>query len=869
MLAEFLGGLTGSCARHARLVAALALALAAASVGLAATHLHMSTNLHELFDARLPWLQHDLELRQAYPQFDDLIVALVDGDIPEEADATADGLVQALSGDTAHFRLIRRPDISPYLRRQGLLFLDTAALSDVLDKTIDAAPLLGQLAADPSARGLFAALGLIGQGVARGQADLAPFATALRGFHVALDAAVAGRRRPLSWQRLLGGKLAELAGPDRIVLIQPKLDYGAVQPGGEATRIIRTAASRLEFVAGGQAHIRLTGAVPLADEEFSSAMQGAASGLAISFSLVVVWLFLALRSWRLIVPVAITLVLGLLLTTGFAALAVGTLNLISVGFAILFVGIAVDFAIQFCVRLREIRTLEPLLPAALVATGRRVGRQVLVAGVAAACGFLAFVPTSFRGVAELGLIAGVGMLVALACTLTVLPALLVLGRPAQDTSEVGIAALASVDRLLARWRTPLLGGFILLFVAGGALTFRLNFDSNTLHTKQQGTEAMRTLLHLFDNPLTNPFTIDIVRPNAAAAAALAGPIGRLPLVDHVVGLQSFVPDDQPAKLAIIQDARAILAPVLAAGGIKPVDATELRQAAARCLSLLQPALARLAPTDPLAAIAGDLRALQAAPDATLLAANTALVRFLPAQLNRLRTALTAMPVGPNDVPADIRRDYVQANGAARLQVVPKAAVLDSTVLRRFVAQVQQIAPDAGGAAVTIVATADTILAAFRQAAIGAVVAIGVILLLFLGRPVDAALVLAPLLLSAAMTVIIIWAAGMTLNYANIIALPLLLGVGVSFNVYFIMNWRAGAAPKLSSATARAVIFSALTTGTAFGSLAVSAHPGTASMGLLLLISLGCTLVGSLIFVPALLWRTPQTCFRLAIRHGDA
>ena len=170
----------------------------------------------------------------------------------------------------------------------------------------------------------------------------------------------------------------------------------------------------------------------------------------------------------------------------------------------------------------------------------------------------------------------------------------------------------------------------------------------------------------------------------------------------------------------------------------------------------------------------------------------------------------------------------------------------------FVEAVTRLAPGAGGSAVLIAATSTTIIDAFRTAAVGAFLAILVILAVVLRRVVDVLLVLAPLVLSAALTLYVAVVAGLPLNFANIIALPLLLGVGVSFNVYFVMNWRAGVTRPLGSATARAVLFSALTTGTAFGSLALSRHPGTASMGVLLLISLGCTLAASLVFVPALL-----------------
>ena len=187
-----------------------------------------------------------------------------------------------------------------------------------------------------------------------------------------------------------------------------------------------------------------------------------------------------------------------------------------------------------------------------------------------------------------------------------------------------------------------------------------------------------------------------------------------------------------------------------------------------------------------------------------------------------------------------------------MQVLSTAQARSSEGLQRFVAEVTSIAPNAGGSAVTIVATSETIVGAFRSAALIAVASITIILLLALRRVLDVTLVLAPLMLSALLTLLVAVLLPLPLNFANIIALPLLLGVGVSFNIYFVMNWRAGRRAILGSATARAIVFSALTTGTAFGSLALSEHPGTASMGRLLLISLACTLLASLVFIPALL-----------------
>src|SRR5262249_4036572 len=184
----------------------------------------------------------------------------------------------------------------------------------LIERMIDAQPFLGELAKDTSARGLFDALSLLGTGVVQGQVNLAPYQTALDGFHESMANALAGHPHPLSWVRLLGGDLAELGGRYKFVLTQPKLDHSALQPGGAATQAVRNAASRLEFVKSGEARVRITGSVALADEEFASVAQGAVAAMIGSVLLITLWLFLAVHTWRLIIPILLTLGLGLMLT---------------------------------------------------------------------------------------------------------------------------------------------------------------------------------------------------------------------------------------------------------------------------------------------------------------------------------------------------------------------------------------------------------------------------------------------------------------------------------------------------------------------------------------------------------------------------
>jgi hopanoid biosynthesis associated RND transporter like protein HpnN len=853
MLIRLLVRLVDLSRRYSLFVVTGGVLLALFAAWVASVHLGVSTNTDLLFKSTLPWRLQSVEMNRDFPQFRDLLVAVVDARIPEEADATANELASRLASDKAHFLTVRRPDANPFLAKEGLLFLQAKQLSALMDQTIDAQPFLGQLVADPSARGLFSALSLLGMGVTRGDADLSPYLSPIKGFHQAMADALAGHPKPLSWETLLGGGLSELAGPYHFVLAQPRQDFGVLQPGGAATRSMRDIIAGLPYVASGDAHVRITGQVALADEEFATVAQGAVKGLIGSLVLITLWLFLAVHSWRLIIPILMTLVLGLMLTVLFAAVAVGTLNLVSVGFGVLFVGIAVDFAIQFSVRYREFRfeTNDPAT--AMTETARRVGAQILIAALATSAGFLAFVPTDFSGVAELGLIAGAGMIMAFVCTLGFLPAAITLFRPKGEAAEVGFAFAARIDPVIVRRRWVILAGSALLAIAATAASPMLLFDSDPLDTKNPNTEAMRTLRDLINNPVTNPYTIDVLTPDADAAKALAAKLETVPTVAQTISINSFVPADQQQKLAVITDANTILAPTLTPhGSAAPVTAEQIRMAAKSALAQIDPALAKLPKDHPLALIAEDLRRLLTAPDDVLLETDAALTRFLPSQLARLRLGLGAEPVSLSSIPTDFARDWMLPDGRARLQVNPKPEAQSPQGLKLFVQQVSSVAPEAGGSAVTITATAGTIVGAFREAAIFAVIAIALILFGLLRRVLDVALVMAPLLLSALLTLLIAVLLPLPLNFANIIALPLLLGVGVSFNIYFVMNWRAGQHHPLGSATARAILFSALTTGTAFGSLALSAHPGTASMGKLLLISLGCTLLASLVFIPALL-----------------
>ncbi|TAN06427.1 MAG: RND transporter [Rhodanobacteraceae bacterium] len=842
--------------RHPFIVVSLALLLVVLSVAATRAYLGIDTDTDHMFSSQLPWRQRSIQFDRQFPQFSDTLIAVVRAPTVEQARATATALAGKLAADPRLFRSVATPGISPFLDREGLLLLSRADLTDVINRILQAQPLLGPLAMDPSGRGLFQGLNLLVEGVRHGLGTgLTAYDAALDHVARTLEDALQGRDTPLSWQALLVPQLVDASGPVELVLIHPALNHHVLEPGAVATQAMMRIAHGLPEVKAGRVRVDYTGSIPLSDEQFQSLTAGVLPMVLGSTLLLLIWLTLALHSWRLIVPVVLTLVAGLIYTLGFAALTIGRLNLVSVAFTVLFVGLAVDFGIQFSVRLHARQRSGRRFADAMHATAVKVAAQIGLAALAIACGFLAFAPTKFSGVAELGIIAGVGMLVALLCTLTILPALLALLAARGPQHEGGpLPGGARADAWLARHRRPTLVVFGLLAIAGLWAVFNTPFDANPLHTQRADSEAMRTLTSLQGNPTTNPFTINVLVKGLPAARALSARLGALPEVAQVISGADFIPQHQAAKLAQIQQAADLMFTVTEPPTTLPAPTVDqLRQAARDTHDEIAGIASALAPGSPLLRIGHLLGRLADGPASRLVLANQALSRFLPAALAQLASSLAAKPVARADLPPAIERDWFTGDGQVRVQVTPTARAQSTAGLRHFVRVVRSMAPQALGPAIDTIESADTILGSFRQAALYATLAIAVVLLIVLRRVLDAALILVTLLMSALLTALLARLGGMSIDYANIIALPLLLGVGVSFNVYFVMNWRNGHLQFLGSPTARAILFSALTTGTAFGTLAVSRNPGTASMGLLLLLSLLGVLASTFIFLPSVLY----------------
>jgi hopanoid biosynthesis associated RND transporter like protein HpnN len=842
-------------------VIALVAAMTVASVGIAAHLFRINTDVERLIDPKEPWRQDEIAFEKAFPQRSNLIVAVIDGQTPEETEEAAAALTRALSERKNLIETVYRPDGGPFFDKNGLLLMPQAELDKTLEELTQQQGLLGPLAADPSLRGVMRVLTLGARGIKSGDAKLEDLDKPMAQIDATLKKVEQGEPARLSWQTLLSNGQGRVTDRLKFVMIQPVLDFNALEPGHEATRMIREVAKDLRIDASHGLRMRLTGPVAVADEEFATLSEDALLNNSIIVGAIVLFLWLALRSGPLVIAVIVTTFAGLIVTAALGLAIVGELNPISIAFAALFVGLGIDFGIQFSVRYRADRYEQPTLQAAIRAAARGVGWSLTLAAVSLLAGFFAFLPTAFRGVSELGLIAGVGMIVAYLFSITFLPALIAVLKPKGEKVAVETRWLVGVDPWIIRNRKPILIAVGLVTLAGMPLLWSLPFDSNPMHLRSPKVESIATYLDLIKNPETSPNVIDALAPNVAGIPELTKKLTALPAVDFVTSIDTFVPRDQDKKLAQVADTAQLLDPVLnpARKPPPPTDADNvkaLKDAAAALKGAADDAKSGTTGAGTAKQLAGTLDALADGPVQKREAASVALTKDLGPLLSRLRDLLHPEKITLENLPPQLKADWVAADGRARVEAHPKGDSNNDKVLRNFADEVLKVAPHATGAPISTTQSSYTILGAFVQAAVTAFVLIFVILSVALRKPWDVAMTLGPLVIATLWTLMCMRIIGMPLNFANIIALPLMLAVGVAFHIYYVIAWRAGVTDMLASSLTRAIFFSAMTTGSAFGSLVLSSHPGTASMGELLALSLFFTLLAAFFVVPATLGEPP-------------
>ncbi|PDT87088.1 hopanoid biosynthesis-associated RND transporter HpnN [Bradyrhizobium sp. Y36] len=854
MLQSVVVAIVRACTRFASLVVVLGLLLSVAAGYYASQHFAINTDINSLISQNLDWRKRDQQFDKAFDQ-NELILAVVEARTPEMASAASDALFARLKGDKTNFQSMQQLGSGEFFERNGLLFLPTEEVGKITGQFESAAPLIEIMAGDPSIRGLTGALETGLAGVKRGQVKLDNTARPFNQIAETVETVLGKGNASFSWRGLVSDEPLSDSDKRAFIEFKPILDYNALEPGKDATDAIRKAAADLDFPTKYQARVRLTGPIPIANEEYATVQEGAVINGVGTVLVVLVILWLALHSSKIIFAVFVNLFVGLAITTAAGLMMVGSFNLLSIAFAVLFVGLGVDFGIQYSVRYRSERYKHNDLAGALVLAAKRSAVPLSLAAMATAAGFLCFMPTDYKGIAELGQIAGVGMLVAFLSSITVLPAMLKLLNPPGEKEPVGYAFLAPVDHFLEKHRVLVVGGTLLLALAGLPLLYFMKFDFNPMNLRNPKAESIATFLDLRKDPNTGANAINVMVTSEEQAKQVEAKLEKVPEVLRVMSLDSFVPQDQPPKLKLIAQGAKVLGPAL---NPEQIDEAPTDKENVESLKSSVDNLRRTAGNEKGAGavasrrLADALEKLANGDEATRNKAQDVFVAPLKIAFGQLRNAIQAETVTLKSLPPELVSAWKSKDGIIRIEALPKGDPNDNDTLRKFAAAVLVAEPTAIGGPVSILKSGDTVVRAFIHAGIYALLVIGLLLWITLRRFVDVLMTLVPLLVAGAVTLEICVLIGLPLNFANIVAFPLLLGVGVAFKIYYVVAWRSGRTNLLQTSLTRAIFFSALTTATAFGSLWLSSHPGTSSMGKLLALSLVTTLAAVLLFQPALM-----------------
>jgi len=862
-IADLLRRWAAWASRHRVAIPLFILALSAAALGFSASNLAIDTDSQEMIHPDEPFRVHARLRDELFPHIKNQILVIVRADSADQADYVTEALVERIRGRSETIRDVFAPAVNDFFQRQGLLFLELEDLIDTSTRLATAAPLLEKLIADPSMPQFFSQLASAARASEEG-VDLGLVSVAYDEVARVVESVNAGDPAALSWQRMFG--LAEGVN-QRLIVVDPKLDFGSLQPARPAVETLRAMIAETAPEMRDGAEIHLTGDPVLRTEELQSVSQGIEISLAVSLLLVSLLLAFGLRSWQFVLACLASLLSGLALTTGFATLVFAELNLVSIAFAVLLIGLGIDFAIHLVLGYRERINAGADHDGALADTMREVGPALALAMLTTAVAFFAFVPTRFVGMAQLGVISGVGVIIAFFVSVTLIPALLAL-LPTVRPNRMRLRYAGRYSGVFRRCAVPVAIAAVVLGLGAAALTPQARFNADPMSLRDPDSPSVQAFKLLFERPQDTPYRVNYIAEDRQDALDFAERVEKLPLVHSAITLDDFVPDNQDLKLSEIDflagDLAFVLTETKELSGETIAEARRESGTPSEEIDELIAATERVIENEADSERGAAAKRLKVAletfrPDA---ADNPelnnelehALLKFFPMQMERLRLQLTARPVTMQDLPEDVRRRYKAPSGEMRVEVLPAQDVRDPAARERFVDSIADLGGRLAGGAYAVIRAGEVVAESMIQATLTAFL-LGALLIYAITRNrAFVSMVMAPLALAGLMTVATGVLIGLPFNFANVIVLPLLIGLGVDSAIHLVMRTQRmdQTASVFSTSTPRAVLLSALTTIGSFGSLALSDHRGTASMGELLTIALGYTLLATLVVLPGLM-----------------
>lgn len=838
-----------------RTLAALALLCVFGILG--ALQLGVNADSSRMLSPDLPDQRRAAQVNQAFPQLKRAIVIVVRSENSDIADLVVSTLVERLQQAPETVQDIYAPVVDPFMVSHGLLYRSAEQVDQALTRLSASSNLLAKLRTDQSVPGFFAALD-DARALAE-RAELGPQALDRLYGEAAqvLRAQLQGAPRTFGWSSILADE-SEASRATRLITVTPKLDLTRLSPAKPALQTIQSVIADLPPEMTGEVQIGVTGEPALRADEMQSVLGTIGISLALSMILVAMILWIGLRSPGRALLAFASLVVTLVLTTGFAGFVIGDLNLVSVAFIVLMVGLGIDFAIHILAHITELRRHGTPAAEVFRLTGQRMGMALMLSAATTSIAFLAFGTTDFAGMAQLGVIGGAGVLIACAVAMTLIPAVMSL-RPALAGA---VADPVAAPRMRSLRLHPAIAPALIVILAAAAIwpALSVRFNADPMGLRNPDSVSVQTFGMLARKPETTPYRASILVKTADEARQIAGRFANLEGIGAAIWLGDLVPEDQDEKLDLLD----IAAPSIDFA-VSGTPAELIRRDIDRSVQLtsFRDALVRqneVQATDGSQALAQTLTAyLAQRSDASDEALRQALFQAFPLLTGRLSAMLEADFIEVETLPDAIRDRFLNSDGLYRVEVLPEQDLRDASALQAFAEQVTRIADQAAGGPVQLAAAGKTVGWAMLQATLLAALAAGLLAYWATRRVWDVIAILGPLAVAGILTAAASTLLGMPFNFANVIVLPLLIGIGVDSGIHIALRERRAPGAVFDTSTPRAVTFSALTTMAAFGTLALSDHRGTASMGILLAISMCAAVACIMALTPTVIrWTRKHT-----------
>ena len=858
-LDKFLCWWSSRILRFPWLVILLFIILCTVSLQYTINNLGVNTDTSELLSSDLPFQQNRARWENAFPQDAATILFVVESPTAEQTAMAANLLAERINANKQLFEYVYIPGDNAFFKQQGLLYLELDNLEDLATTLSDAQPFIGHLSENYHLQGLLEILGkALDNSDDELPMDLNPL---LENIEQSLLAVQSNQKHYLSWQKLLSINQSSDRNTLRsIVSARPIADFNSMKPVEQALNYARKITREIQSK-DPQVSIRITGEKALEEDEMRVLAEDTVYAGIFALSLVIIVLLLGLRSVKLVLCTLITLIMGLILTAGFATVTVGHLNVLSVAFAILYIGLGVDFAIHICLSFRECWELHMSSEDAIKKSVKILGFSLFLCALTTSIGFFAFIPTDYKGVSELGLISGGGMFIGLFVSLTLLPVLLKVFSIKKLTHTQATKLPDWVCTFPFRYARGIRYISILLAIAATFSLSHVRLDSNPVNLRDPNSESVIAFKDLLHSKTDSPFALIALSDSLENAEKISARMEELPSVNKTITLKSFVAENQDEKLEIIDDLSLVLSTDLDRFN-RPLEHANTRQGLLELQTDINTALAN--PSDKASPelllhlqenIEDFIIFADAAdePESVYQQLDNSILGLFPYTMQQLDTSMGAYPFALNGIPTYISKNWVSPSGIYKVIIEPKKDLNIVDNLAEFAAEVKNIDNSVTGIPVSDLAAGEAITKAFIQAFSTAIIAVFLVLLIILRSFRNTLLVIWPLLLAGLLTAATNVLLNNPFNFANVIALPLLMGIGVDSGIHIMHRLHSGLKANehlLQTSTARGVFFSSLTTLLSFSSLAFTNHQGIASMGLLLSIGITFTLVCTLIVLPA-------------------